>query len=87
MPTLKRTEEFDKWLKGLRDAKGRGKVVVRLQRFEDGNPGDVASVGQGVSEMRIHFGPGYRVYFKQEGEIATLLYGGMEATRIHRRQI
>lgn len=76
MSTLKRTDEFDRWLRGLRDAKGKGRIVARVERLESGHLGDVAPVGGGISEMRIHFGPGYRVYFKQQGETATLLYGG-----------
>jgi len=81
MTTLKRTDEFDRWLKGLTDAIGKGKIVTRVQRMEAGNPGDVAPVGEGISEMRIHSGPGYRVYFKQQGETATILYGGDKDTQ------
>jgi putative addiction module killer protein len=76
MPTINRTEEFDSWLKGLRDLRARAKVLIRIDRLALGNPGDVAPVGEGVSEMRIDHGPGYRVYFKQRGDIATLLWGG-----------
>jgi putative addiction module killer protein len=75
MTTLKQTEEFSKWLKGL-DAQTRAKVLVRMDRLRLGNPGDVAPVGEGLSEMRIHSGPGHRVYFKQQADVATLLYGG-----------
>lgn len=63
MPMVRQTETFSAWLKDLRDLRGRAKIVARIQRLEDGNPGDVAPVGDGVSEMRIHFGAGYRVYF------------------------
>ena len=76
MATLKQTDEFVTWLEGLRDANGKGRIVARVQRLELGNPGDVAPVGSGISEMRINFGPGYRVYFKKSAETATLLYGG-----------
>ena len=76
MPTVRRTAEFDWWLKGLRDVRAKGKVLVRVDRLALGNPGDVAPVGEGISEMRIDFGPGYRVYFKQTGDTATLLFGG-----------
>lgn len=76
MTTVRRTTEFNKWLKGLRDVRARAKVLVRADRLALGNPGDVAPVGEGVSEMRIDYGPGYRVYFKQKGDTATLLYGG-----------
>jgi putative addiction module killer protein len=76
MAEIVRTAEFDKWLKALRDTKARAKVLVRIDRLALGNPGDVESVGDGVSEMRIHYGPGYRVYFKQHGDRTTLLFGG-----------
>jgi putative addiction module killer protein len=77
MPMVRQTETFSAWLKDLRDLRGRAKIVARIQRLEDGNPGDVAPVGDGVSEMRIHFGPGYRVYFvNRGGELVLLLCGG-----------
>src|SRR5262245_52561069 len=76
MVEVERTVEFDKWLKGLRDTKARAKVLVRLDRLELGNPGDVRPVGEGVSEMRIDHGPGYRVYYKQPKQVATVLCGG-----------
>ena len=76
MAEVVRTAEFDKWLKALRDTKARAKVLIRIDRLALGNPGDVEAVGDGVSEMRIHCGPGYRVYFKQQGEVTTLLFGG-----------
>ncbi len=76
MPEIKRTAEFDKWLDDLRDTKARAKVLVRIQRLAGGNPGDVGPVGDGISEMRIHYGPGYRTYYKLHGEIATFLFGG-----------
>jgi putative addiction module killer protein len=58
------------------DTKARAKILVRIDRLALGNPGDVEPVGDGVSEMRIHYGPGYRVYFKQRGDVAILLFGG-----------
>ena len=76
MVEIRRTAEFDKWLRDLRDAKGRAKILIRIDRLALGNPGDVAPVGEGISEMRIDFGPGYRVYFKQTREAATMLHGG-----------
>jgi putative addiction module killer protein len=75
MTTLKQTDEFGKWLRGL-DVKTRAKVLIRIDRLKLGNPGDVAPIGEGVSEMRIHSGPGYRVYYKQTGDVITLLHGG-----------
>jgi putative addiction module killer protein len=77
---LKRTDQFDRWLKDL-DTKAKAKVTTKVQRFGMGNQGDVAPVGNGVSEMRIHWGPGYRVYFRQYGDTATLLYGGIKDTQ------
>jgi len=65
---IETTETFDRWLIGLRDQQARRRVHVRIDRAEDGNFGDCAPVGEGVSEMRIHYGPGYRVYFTQRGQ-------------------
>lgn len=77
MPEVKRTDEFSDWLIGLRDIRAKAKILARIDRLALGNPGDVAPVGNGVSEMRIHFGPGYRVYFIQRGQdIVVLLCGG-----------
>jgi putative addiction module killer protein len=64
---IRKTEVFAKWLDGLKDTKARARVLVRIERLAGGNPGDVGSVGEGVSELRIHYGPGYRVYYKQRG--------------------
>lgn len=76
MVDVRRTPEFDRWLKGLRDTKARAKVLIRIDRLALGNPGDVKPAGEGVSEMRFDYGPGYRVYYKQKGDVATLLIGG-----------
>jgi len=77
MRTIKRTEEFSNWLRDLRDIRARAEVLARIDRLVVGNPGDVAPVGDGISEMRIHYGPGYRVYYVQRGdEIVVLLCGG-----------
>jgi putative addiction module killer protein len=82
MPTVRQTERFSAWLKALRDVRGRTKILARIQRLEDGNAGDVAPVGDGVSEMRIHFGPGYRVYYvNRGGELILLLCGGDKSTQ------
>ena len=76
------TEEFDKWLHNLRDRKARMRVNVRIRRFSLGNPGDFRSVGADVHELRIYYGPGYRVYFVyKEPEVAVLLYGGNKKTQ------
>jgi putative addiction module killer protein len=68
---------FTEWMRSLRDSAGRAKIASRIRRMAFGNFGDATHVGQGVSELRIHFGPGYRVYFVQRGsEIVILLCGG-----------
>lgn len=72
-----KTVEFDKWLRRLKDFRGKARVLARIRSAELGNLGDVRPVGDGVSEMRIFTGPGYRVYFTQKGdEIILLLIGG-----------
>ena len=77
-----KTEEFDRWLSDLRDQVGKAKVLARIRRLELGNPGDVRNVGEGVSELRIDFGPGYRAYYKQTGRtIVLLLCGGDKSTQ------
>lgn len=76
------TEEFAKWLKDLRDTVAKAKILARIRRLETGNEGDSASVGEGVSELRIHFGPGYRVYYKKTGKtLILLLCGGDKSTQ------
>jgi putative addiction module killer protein len=73
MPEIRKTAGFDSWLRGLADARGKAKILVRIERLA---AGDVAPVAEGVSEMRISFGPGYRAYYKQKGDVATFLCGG-----------
>lgn len=76
------TEEFDYWLKKLRDRKARARVQARIDRIELGNFGDIASVGDGVSELRIFYGPGYRIYFtRRTSIIVVLLIGGDKSTQ------
>jgi putative addiction module killer protein len=76
------TEVFDAWFNGLRDVATARRIQARIDRAEAGNFGDHAPVGEGVSEMRIHFGPGFRVYFVQRGlEIVILLAGGDKSTQ------
>jgi putative addiction module killer protein len=82
MKVIYTTEQFDDWLSNLRDQQAKRRVQARIDRAEDGNFGDCESVGEGVSEMRIHYGPGYRVYFAQRGmEIVVLLAGGDKRTQ------
>jgi putative addiction module killer protein len=65
------TDEFDKWLRGLRDLQAKERIFERIRRLRDGNAGDVKPVGKGVSEMRISSGPGYRLYYAQRGQTLT----------------
>ncbi|HOG17310.1 MAG TPA: hypothetical protein PLB96_08180 [Syntrophales bacterium] len=65
MIEIRETEIFAKWLDGLNDIRARARVLARIERLAAGNPGDVAPIGEGVSEVRIDYGPGYRVYYKQ----------------------
>lgn len=82
MTEVRRTPEFDKWLAKLRDGEARARILTRIVRLSLGNPGDVKSVGDGVSEMRVAYGPGYRVYYTQIGErIVILLIGGDKSTQ------
>jgi putative addiction module killer protein len=79
---IRRTNEFATWLNELRDWQGRAKIMARIDRLEDGNPGKTRSVGAGVVEMKIDFGPGYRVYYIQRGEVViVLLCGGDKSTQ------
>jgi putative addiction module killer protein len=79
---IRKTELFANWLDGLRDLRARARVQVRIERLAAGNPGDVQPVGKGVSELRIDYGPGYRVYFKKIGsEVVILLAGGDKRTQ------
>jgi putative addiction module killer protein len=79
---VRQTARFTAWLGGLRDRQARARILKRVDRAAEGNLGDVAPVGDGVSEMRIHHGPGYRVYFKHEGnELIMLLCGGDKSTQ------
>jgi putative addiction module killer protein len=80
--TIRRTDVFIKWLKNLNDSNARFRIYQRIERLARGNPGDVKPVGEGVSEMRIDYGPGYRVYYKDTGkEIIILLCGGDKTTQ------
>ena len=76
MIEVRQTEVFVSWFANLRDRKAKALVQVRIDRMEVGNFGDVAPVGQGISEMRIAYGPGYRVYFVQKGPIIVILLCG-----------
>ena len=82
MYQLQSTEVFDEWLRNLQDRKGRARILARLESVQLGNLGDVNAVGDGVRELRVHVGPGYRVYFVQRGRVLLLLLcGGDKATQ------
>jgi putative addiction module killer protein len=82
MLTFQRTEEFDAWLSGLKDKVGRARIIHRIRSAEHGNLGDCEPVGESVSEMRIHIGPGYRVYFTRRREaVFLLLLGGDKSSQ------
>jgi putative addiction module killer protein len=82
MAEVRKTDVFSRWLDDLRDIQARARVQARIERLIAGNPGDVAPVGEGVSELRIDIGPGYRVYFKKRGqELILLLAGGDKSTQ------
>jgi putative addiction module killer protein len=82
MIEVRQTEAFVKWLKALRDAKAAAKITQRIVRVSSGLLGDVKPVGEGVSELRVNFGPGYRVYFVQRGKVLViLLCGGDKSTQ------
>lgn len=77
MIEVRQTDVFTDWFAGLRDREARARITVRIRRLSLGNPGDVKPVGSGVSEMRIDYGPGYRVYFVGRGDtVVVLLCGG-----------
>lgn len=76
------TEVYADWINGLRDRAGAQRIIARILRLQLGNPGDVAPVGEGVSELRLMFGPGYRVYYAMSGsELIVLLAGGDKSTQ------
>lgn len=82
MLELIKSATFDRWLYSLRDLKAAARIQIRLDRLSMGNAGDVKPVGNGVSEMRIDYGPGYRVYFMQRGKfVIVLLCGGDKSTQ------
>ena len=80
---IEKTDEFDKWLRKLKDLRAKAKILLRIQRIEEqSNFGDCEPVGEGISELRIHYAKGYRVYFKDmDGKIVLLINGGNKASQ------
>ena len=82
MLEVQKTDEFNEWLSNLADQKAQAKIASRIERLGLGNPGDVKPVGEGISEMRVTYGPGYRVYYGRAGKaLYLLLCGGDKATQ------
>lgn len=82
MLEIRKTETYVQWIDSLRDLQARARIQVRIERLAAGNPGDVKAVGDGVSELRVDYGPGYRVYFTKRGrEVVILLAGGDKSTQ------
>jgi len=79
---IRKTEVFARWMDGMRDMRARARVQVRIERLASGHRGDAKAVGEGVSELRIDYGPGYRVYFTHRGAtVVILLAGGDKRTQ------
>ncbi|MEM8960673.1 MAG: type II toxin-antitoxin system RelE/ParE family toxin [Acidobacteriota bacterium] len=76
MREIRQTSEYMRWFDKLRDRQAKARIVTRIRRLQLGNPGDVEPVGEGISELRIHYGPGYRVYFVERGELLVVLLAG-----------
>lgn len=82
MKEIIRSETFSDWLSSLKDSRARSRVLARIDRMKEGNFGDSEPIGDGLSEARIHYGPGYRVYFMQQGDvIVVLLCGGDKSSQ------
>jgi putative addiction module killer protein len=73
---VRQTDEYEKWFDSLRDRQAKARIDVRIRRLSLGNPGDARPVGEGVSELRIDYGPGYRVYFVQRADVLIVLLAG-----------
>lgn len=83
MKMLEKTREYQDWFDGLQDKQVKARILVRIDRLQDGNAGDAIPVGDGVSELRLHFGSGWRVYYtERNGKIIILLAGGNKSTQV-----
>ncbi len=83
MIEIRQTGTYETWFNKLSDSRAKARIDVRIRRLSLGNPGDVRSVGEGIMEMRVDYGPGYRVYFLQEGEkVVILLAGGDKSSQV-----
>jgi putative addiction module killer protein len=82
MIEIRQTDEYESWFESLRDREARFRIITRIRRLSLGNLGDVKPVGEGVSELRITYGPGYRIYIKQQGDtLIVLLAGGDKSSQ------
>ena len=82
MAEIIQSEEFEGWMQHLRDKRAQLRIRARIERLSNGNPGDVKSVGEGIRELRVDYGPGYRVYFLQRGDVLiVLLCGGDKSSQ------
>ncbi|HQG66013.1 MAG: type II toxin-antitoxin system RelE/ParE family toxin [Smithella sp.] len=80
MIEIRQTEDYRKWFDKLKDRNARARIDIRIRRLSLGNPGDVKALGEGVSELRIDYGPGYRVYFTRKGALFIILLAGGDKT-------
>ena len=78
MLQIRKTNVYAEWIDNLRDLQGRARILVRVERLASGNPGDVKAISGGVSELRVHFGPGYRIYYITEGDELIILFAGSD---------
>lgn len=82
MKVLEKTREYQDWFASLQDKQVKARILIRIDRLQDGNAGDAAPVGEGVSELRLHFGSGWRVYYtERNGQIIILLAGGNKSSQ------
>ena len=82
MIVLKRTKVYDRWFNKLKDAQAQAKIVYRTEQIKNGNFGDFKYISDGIFELRIHYGPGYRIYYTKEGDtVVLLLIGGDKSTQ------